>query len=178
MAEAVSRLEKNPSQLIEILYNFIQLIITNINAMKKLYPLAILFSVFSLLTSCSSLSTQSTPKTPRVVTINSETYTESEFTSWRCYKNQLSSKVLAEVGYLNLKNDDMNGFILFDGGDAGELVTYKRAGLNHRWNWEKVNDNYKYSFVIDPEGSGSYYDFTNAERGRTIDAKETYKCRK
>lgn len=148
------------------------------NGMKIIYVLITILCLASITTACNTLPTQSTPTPTRVISIGNESFSENEFISWRCYKNSLSTKVLAEVGYLSANDQNINGFILFDGGNVGDLVSYKRAGLNHRWNWEKVNGDYKYSFVIDPEGNGAYYDFTGAKKETTQDAKKTYKCKK
>jgi hypothetical protein len=146
--------------------------------MQNIYSFFILISVTIVITACNTLPTQPSQKPLRVITVGGESFNENEFTSWRCYKNALTTKVLAEVGHLAAKDQEINGFILFDGGNVGDLVSYRRAGLNHRWSWEKVNGDYKYSFVIDPEGNGAYYDFTGAKRETFQDAKQTYKCKK
>lgn len=144
--------------------------------MKKFVLLFIIFSSILMTSSCNTLP----PSTisPRIITIDNKQYTESEYTIWRCYKNLLSSKVLVEVGHLTNQEADMNGFILFEGGNVGKLVSHKRAGLNLRWNWDKAGEKYKYAFVIDPEGNGAYYDFSSSNNNVQQDAKQTYKCKK
>ena len=116
--------------------------------------------------------------TPRSIILDGKSYAENEYTSWRCYKNVLSSKVLVEVGRLTANDQTMNGFILFDGGNTGQLVNYKRAGLNQRWDWNKSDGKYLYSFEIEPENNGFYYDFSGSKKDSTQEAKATYKCKK
>ena len=64
------------------------------------------------------------------------------------------------------------GFILFDGRKESVMALYKREGINHRWDWEEGH----YSFVIKPDGTGLYYDFTNVKSG-TTKARDVFKCK-
>jgi hypothetical protein len=145
--------------------------------MKTITLLPILVCIISITASCNTLTTKSGSEAVRLITIDGKSYKENEYTSWRCYKNLLSTKVLVEVGRFSAQELHMNGFILFDGGNIGELISYKRAGLNHRWDWDKVGDNYKYTFVIEPEGNGLYYDFSGTKNESSQKAKATYKCK-
>ena len=69
------------------------------------------------------------------------------------------------------------GFILYDGGNTGESTYYKRTGLEHRWDWGPDFSTF-YSFVIKTDGTGLYYDFTNADNGEAIKPIAIYKCHK
>ena len=63
------------------------------------------------------------------------------------------------------------GFILFDGCKEYTEAFYTRQGINQQWDWKEG----KYSFVIEPDGTGSYYDFTNVKDGRAK-ASDFFKC--
>ena len=49
-------------------------------------------------------------------------------------------------------------------------ATFKVAGFDRRWDFES----YKYAFIIKPDGSGSYYDFTTKTEGVT--PSQVFKC--
>jgi len=68
--------------------------------------------------------------------------------------------------------DHKLGFILFDNRKNSTMSFYKRAGINHRWDWE----NGSYAFLIEPDGTGLYYDFTTVKSG-TKKASDVFKCR-
>tara|TARA_R110002096_G_scaffold279095_3_gene473280 strand:- start:3585 stop:4025 length:441 start_codon:yes stop_codon:yes gene_type:complete len=146
--------------------------------MKSFTLLVLLFSSIAMTTSCNSLAVKSDPENPRVITIDKKAYQENQYTSWRCYKNLLSTKVLVEVGRFNNQENNKGGFIIYEGGDTGEAIAYKRAGLNHRWDWNKVDGSYSYTLVIDPEGNGLYYDFSGSKNESSQEAKANYKCKK
>ena len=51
-------------------------------------------------------------------------------------------------------------------------------GLNRRWSWDLGDDDtYDYAFVIKPDGTGIYYDFTLLEDGEnTTGGSQAYDC--
>ena len=50
-------------------------------------------------------------------------------------------------------------------------------GLNRRWDWPTGGDKgLKYTFVIQPDGSAAYYDFTKVEDGGTTSPSQVYEC--
>lgn len=65
------------------------------------------------------------------------------------------------------------GFILFEGRKEYKQTFYSRKGINHRWDWE---DGGNYSFIIKPDGTGLYYDFTGVEKGASTKANDVFKC--
>ncbi len=66
------------------------------------------------------------------------------------------------------------GFILFDGGYTGRTTLYQRKGLDHRWDWgPNATD---YTFVIKPDGTGLYYDFSTVTEGESTKPSAIYKC--
>ena len=80
-----------------------------------------------------------------------------------------------QVGYFKENNI---GFILYEDGTIGEETYFSRQGLNLRWDWGSYNrdgsDKYRYSFIIEPDGSGLYYDFSTSTDG-TAKARQFYK---
>jgi hypothetical protein len=95
------------------------------------------------------------------------------FISWECEEFIEGGPTLVEVGFFDLSGYPI-GFILFDGGDRGSYAYYQRAGLDHRWDWgPNVND---YAFVISPDGTGLYYDFSAVRDGGTTSASEVFEC--
>ena len=69
--------------------------------------------------------------------------------------------------------DDKSGF-----GDVSITGITHRArfsveGLERRWDF---GENDKYSFIIDPQGDGAYYDFSNAEEGERVQPSLEFSC--
>lgn len=83
-----------------------------------------------------------------------------------------------QVGYF--KNNSI-GFILYENGTIGETAYFSRDGLNLRWDWgnhyRDGSSRYRYSFVIEPDGTGFYYDFSTSADG-TSKPRGIYKVRK
>ena len=60
----------------------------------------------------------------------------------------------------------------------GEIAYFARDGLNLRWDWgEHKNGGYKYSFIIEPDGTGLYYDFGASSDG-TAKLRGIYQTKK
>ena len=133
--------------------------------------------IFSLFTSCLSIPSSAVSTGPRTLIINdvtvSATDTDNGFTSWYCVDYVYGRNVLVEVGYF-YKNGNQYGFVLYDGGYVGELAYFSRDGLNYRWDW---GTNTQYSFVIKPDGTGLYYDFSTSKDG-TAKPRDVYKAYK
>lgn len=73
------------------------------------------------------------------------------------------------------KLNSILGFVLYDGTNTGDIATYERAGINHRWDWKSESSNY--AFRIKPDGTGLYYDFSTAdENGIKSQADDIFKC--
>ena len=106
----------------------------------------------------------------------SKDYTASGFTSWWCDDFSHAGKILVEVGFFTFRDSDtVHGFILYDGTTEGEVAIYSRQGLEHRWDWGTEG---QYSFVINPNGNGLYYDFTGVPEGEGVKPKSIYKAHK
>ncbi len=70
--------------------------------------------------------------------------------------------------------EDVGGFILSDGGYSGAHTYYRRTGLEHRWDWCPNETNYV--FVIKPDGTGLYYDFSSVPYGESTKASDVFQC--
>jgi len=127
-------------------------------------------------TACSNMPS-STPSGPRSIILDGKTYSETDegkFVSWRCEDFINSSGTLVEVGTFTNTLYSGLGFILYDGGNSGESTHYGRKGLNHRWDWGPNGADY--AFIIKPDGTGLYYDFSSVPSGEQVKAKDVYKC--
>jgi hypothetical protein len=139
----------------------------------------------------------------RTIILDDEELTEYEpgqFMSWKCRDYSNGGKVLVELGRIeftkeqidSIKVEDVEkeaqplitailekqlqlGFVLYEGTNKGQYTFYARKGLNHRWDWGPEG---KYSFIIKPDGTGLFYDFTTAKDGSKDKADDIYKCTK
>lgn len=137
----------------------------------------------------------------RTIVLNNEEMTENtpgQFPSWRCKDYSGRGSTLVELGYIDFTEEELNmeelettdeaskafiqaildkklqlGFVLYEGTNKGEFTFYGRRGLNHRWDWGPEG---KYSFIIKPDGTGLFYDFTTSEDGTKEKADDVYKC--
>ncbi|PML94458.1 hypothetical protein [Vibrio breoganii] len=145
--------------------------------MKRLLTLLSTIAVIPLLVSCKTTTSVSSSE-PRIITLDGVEITEDfsgQFVSWKCRDFVYDTDTLVEVGYLS--EQLTAGFVLYDGGDSGELTYYERKGINHRWNWGGDNGIH-YSFVIKPDGTGLFYDFSNTKPGEVIKAGQVFKCQR
>ena len=149
---------------------------------------------FSLifLAGCTTFETQSTKSSSQntlktkesflkqsyiTIYLNGTKYSEEEYGSfeiWECSEYLGSNKVLLEVGYFGSPDLSNFGFILYDGSSSGDLTFYQREGVNKRWDWETTAGSF--SFVIKPDGTGYYYDFTDVPEGEKIKSSDIYTC--
>lgn len=157
--------------------------------MKKriayLISFVLLISVVSCTTSSSIKSSSSiknppsaSASGPRTIILDGDSISEKdfgEFKSWYCKDFIHDGDVLVEVGYFSDPAFEGFGFILYDGGYTGVSTAYRRMGLEHRWNWGTSNEN-TYSFVIETDGTGAYFDFTNVPDGESTKPSAIYKC--
>lgn len=141
----------------------------------------------SFFTSCTTTEnvTSAEVKNAREIILDDNIYTAEiieslgGITSWICmdwYKSS-GDKVLLEIGYFT--EIPTWGFILYDGTNEGteKGVWHHREGLEHRWDWgADENGDYRYSFIINPDGTGKYYHFLEGET--TTKANSLYRTRK
>ncbi len=71
-----------------------------------------------------------------------------------------------------------SGFGLVTVADTDYVAKYERKGFNHRWDFEfnEEEDRFDYTFVIKPDGTGLYYDFSIMEPGKPVSPSQTYIC--
>lgn len=117
--------------------------------------------------------------------LNGKLYTKEEIEArggvsiWDCYGNEKNSsnKILWTFGYFNDSKD--RGFMLKDGGRTGteDEVYHRVYDGNERWNWAPdKNDYFEYSFIIEPDTNGYYYQFPLEPH--VASPKTTYKTKK
>ena len=46
----------------------------------------------------------------------------------------------------------------------------QRTGVQHEWTWEE------YQIRIDSDGTGRYWDFSDADKGELVNSSEVYEC--
>lgn len=86
-----------------------------------------------------------------------------------------------QVGYFN--DDNSMGFVLYGNGATGDLAYFSRQGLELRWDWgsyispKNGESAYRYTFVIKPDNTGLYYDFSTSTDG-TANPRYFYKIHK
>ena len=86
---------------------------------------------------------------------------------WRCFAMTDYNKTTALFALTRVGRGD---------GDSGEvsvagttdLASFKIAGLNRRWDfgYDEIRDRYRYAFIVKPDGTGLYYDFSISSDGR------------
>jgi len=134
-------------------------------------------------TACTTMPF-STPFGPRSIILNGKAYSETDigkFVSWRCEDFFYSSRTtlfeprpLVELGIFTNSKLSGSGFVLYDGKHSGELTNYGRKGINHRWDWGP--NGAEFAFILKPDGTGRFYDFSSAQSGERIKADGIYKC--
>lgn len=120
----------------------------------------------------------------RSITLGGKTFTESsqgEFITWKCRDYPSGSRILVEVGYFANTDSSSLGFVLFDGGTTGTLTHYGRQGINRRWDWGPGENDQsplggQFAFVLKPDDTGLYYDFSVVKTGETTKAADIYTC--
>jgi len=140
--------------------------------MKNLFRLSL---IIVSLCGCASLHSLISRK-PRTITLGNTVYNEEtsgKFISWECRDCINDRKTLVEVGTFSDPNLKDSGFVLYDDSDSGNVTHYQRKGINLRWDWGP-NEN-DFAFIIKPDGTGLFYDFSNA-KSKSIEADQVFKC--
>ena len=80
---------------------------------------------------------------------------------WDCTKKHSSAytPIVKTWVYENPYGESDEGMIEANG--IRKEAAYRQQGISHRWNFDLSQDDYTYksAFVIEPDGSGNYYDF-------------------
>lgn len=121
-----------------------------------------------------------TPSGPRTIVIDGEQISEEDWggcVCWTCQDYVTREDIIVEVGYfLDPPTQEVNGFILHDGGNSGEIAVYERRGLEHNWYWGESREAF-YSIVIRSDGTGFYYDFSNFSDREETKPKSIFICK-
>lgn len=131
----------------------------------------IITAFIPLLSSCAMAATPQQQTT--FITLDGEQITKEElgkYTMWNCTDRVYKKDTLLSIGISHDFKD--LGFILYENKMSGDSTAYAREGLNQRWDWGK------YSFILKPDGTGSYYDFTFVKSGETTKPDSWYYCYK
>ena len=73
---------------------------------------------------------------------------------WQCFSRLDYSKNKALV---ELTRDGVVGSVSVAG--TTQLASFKVAGFDRRWDFGLDDSTFQYAFIIEPDGSGQYYDF-------------------
>ena len=131
--------------------------------MKKL--LLILFISFGI-AGCSETS-------PQQVKFDDESY---QWKKWDCFATGYDGDFILTIGYIpELKKDGMAvGKLFLKDSDSSIDTVYQMKGVQHNWEWEANGDTFK--IVIESDGTGRYWDFSDTEDGEMVMSKESYSC--
>jgi len=113
----------------------------------------------------------------RVIVIDGIQFDEDEadvLLTWKCTDYFDGGRTLVEVGIFSDPDLSDAGFVLYDGGNTGDPTSYQRQGLNRRWDWGSKGASY--AFIIEPDNTGQYYDFSSVPAGESTKSRESYKC--
>ena len=127
--------------------------------MKKL--LLILFISLSIV-GCSETS-------PQQVKFDNESY---QWKKWDCFATGYAGDFILTIGYIpELKQDGYAAGKLFLKDAESPIDTiYQMKGVQHEWTWEE------YQIRIDSDGTGRYWDFSDADKGEMVTSSEVYEC--
>ena len=128
--------------------------------MKKL--LLILFISLSIV-GCSETS-------PQQVKFDNESY---QWKKWDCFATGYAGDFILTIGYIpELKKDGMAvGKLFLKDSDSPIDTVYQMKGVQHNWEWEANGDTFK--IVIESDGTGRYWDFSDTEDGEMVMSKES-----
>ena len=97
--------------------------------------------------------------------------------TWRCFAFSDYDRATALLTLVRVRSggEDVVGEVSIAG--VNHFAQFQVAGLTRRWDFGHNEDRgtYRYAFVIEPDGTGGYYDFSISEDGRA-QARDVYKC--
>ena len=135
---------------------------------EKSLLLGMVICIF-ILSSCISV-----PKSrERILHLSGHSVSETEFGGverWyavdKYNSDSFVDEIRLQVGYF--KENDI-GFVLYGSETTGEQAYFSRQGLDLRWDWGSYyrdgSQSFRYSFIIEPDGTGLYYDFSTSKDG-------------
>ena len=144
-------------------------IVLNRKNLKSTIPFALVLFVFVALSlACATGSgLMQNVSRERELTLGSKSFTETDFGGverWYVVDKYSDDYTIRfQVGYFKERNI---GFILYEDGTVGEQTHFSRDGVDLRWDWGNYRrKGYRYTFVIEPDGTGLYYDFSTSTDG-------------
>ena len=128
----------------------------------KLIKYILSITAIVILTSCSSTA-------PQQVKFDSESY---DWKKWDCHEYGYGGKYLLTIGYIPelFENGFYEGKLFLKDATAPIHTIYELKGVQHNWQWDE------FRIVIDSDGTGRYWDFSNADAGESVMSKEVYEC--
>ena len=95
--------------------------------------------------------------------------------TFKCQSGNYWSEKGTIVVTATINQDGQTGTIKVAG--VTHQAAYRVAGLNRRWDWGVNDDSYIYAFVIKPDHSAYYLDFSLADESGYVKASQFFKCR-
>ncbi len=113
-----------------------------------------------------------------VVTLGVQAQENKDATTetWRCFERTdfLNTTVLVKLTRVTIDNEKFGYGEVSVAGITYPAI-FEVAGFNRRWNFG-LDEMWDYSFVIEPNGDGAYYDFSNVEDGDTTTPSQLFTC--
>ena len=106
---------------------------------------------------------------PQQVKFDNESY---QWKKWDCFATGYAGDFILTIGYIpELKQDGYAAGKLFLKDAESPIDTiYQMKGVQHEWTWEE------YQIRIDSDGTGRYWDFSDADKGEMVTSSEVYEC--
>ena len=100
---------------------------------------------------------------------------ESVTTNWRCFEPYEKSGVpLVTLARETLIGTNKGYGKVSVAGMKEQEAVFLVEGINRRWYF---GNDYDYSIVVKPDGTGLYYDFSNVEDGETTTPRDRFACK-
>ena len=106
---------------------------------------------------------------PKKVDVNNQSY---DWKKWDCFAYGYAGDFILTIGYIpELKRDGYAvGKLFLKDADSSIDTIYQMKGVQHEWTWED------YQIKIDSDGTGRYWDFSDADQGEMVTSSEVYEC--
>ena len=129
----------------------------------------------------SPTDSQSQPREGREKTEAAEsTVGDLQIETWRCFARNDYNKATALFTLVRVRSGSED--LISTYGEVSVAGTtystsFRIAGLNRRWDFgsDESRDGYPYAFVIEPDGTGLYFDFSTSTDG-TAKPRDFFEC--
>ena len=95
---------------------------------------------------------------------------------WRCFapSDYNEKMALFTLGRMRIGSSEYGRVLV---ASTTQEASFRIAGLNRRWDFgdDESEDGYSYAFIIKPDGTGLYYDFSTSADG-TASASDSFNC--